>query len=220
MLKIYESKDLKKFCVKKCFSSILQRIFNHYDYMEFSEGDTFYLGIKEPKNREVVCVSDETHADFLRKTRDNYKEFQTAIKKKNVLQKINSSTNLSPNEIYSKIVDFKIKTQLQLMSFANKMQTLSKRLQNVFIIHDNFIKMAKVFDNENILVVLPAFHECYYPVINELKTSKVIIFLKDQSIPYKKLKSMGFSNLCLKKESTKHIWYKNIDINQFAGATA
>ena len=54
MIKIIEKKDLKKFSLKKVFENILDNIFNSFDYLEFSEGDTFYLAIKNKKNKEVI----------------------------------------------------------------------------------------------------------------------------------------------------------------------
>lgn len=216
MIKIYEKKDLKKFCIKKHFANLLQKIYEKHDYLEFSNGETFYLGLKDPSKVEVICLETEKQADFLRKARDNFKEVVASIKKKNILQKIQSNSLLGENSIYSKIVDLKIKTQMQLVSFGSKLQNLSKRLQNVFVVSDNFTKLAKTFDNENLLVVIPDFSDCFHPVLNELRNSKVIVFVNEKSVPYKKLKSLGFNTLSLKKESMKYVWCKNIDASQFA----
>jgi len=54
MIKIIEKKDLKKFSVKKVFEEILDNVFKSFDYLEFSEGATFYLAIKEKK--KLFCL--------------------------------------------------------------------------------------------------------------------------------------------------------------------
>lgn len=220
MIKIYEKKDLKKFCVKKSFAEVLQKIFDTYDYLEFSNGQTFYLGLKDVKNKEIICLDHEQHADFLRKTRDNYKEIISTIKKKNILQKIHSNPLILQQSVYSKILDLKIRTEIQLLSFGNKLQNLSKRLQNVFIVSDSFAKIAKTFDHENLLVIVPNLSDAFNPALKELKHSKIIVFVAEKSVPYKKLKSLGLNNLCTRKGSTKYIWHKNLDINQFDSVEA
>jgi len=215
MIKIIEKKDLKKFSVKKVFEEILDNVFKSFDYLEFSEGATFYLAIKEKKNKEVICLSDESKGNFLRNVRDSHKDILTQVKKKNILKKIYEDINESPDLVHSKLAELKIKTQLQLSTFCKKIQQLNKRLQNVFIVNENFRKIARVFDHDNNLIVLPALSDEFEEVIKESKYSKIVLFIRDKKVPYKRLKMLGMTNLAYKKDSTKHVWVRNININEF-----
>lgn len=113
-------------------------------------------------------------------------------------------------------MDLKIKTPLQLLSFSEKIQHLNKRLQNVFVINESFKKIAKTFDNSNVLMLFPNFTEEFELVLKDIKEAKVLLFLNEKKIPYKKLKILGLTNLSFKRESTKHVWLKNIDLSQIA----
>jgi len=88
-------------------------------------------------------------------------------------------------------------------------------LQNVFIVNENFKKIAKIFDHENNLIVLPALSEEFEEVLKESRHSKIILFIRDKKVPYKKLKMLGMTNLAFKKDSARHIWTRNININEF-----
>lgn len=216
MIKIIEKKDLKKFSVKKVFESILDNIFDAFDYLEFSEGDTFYLAVKNKKNKEVICLSEESKGNFLRSVRDNHKDILSHAKKKNILKKVYDNTSEPLDPVSTILVDLKIKTKIQLDNFCKRVQQLNKRLQNVFVVNDNFRKVARVFDHENNLIVLPAISESFEEVLKEIKYSKIVLFVRDEKVPYKKLKMLGLTNLSYKKDSTKHVWIKNININEFA----
>ncbi len=123
--------------------------------------------------------------------------------------------NESPDLVHSKLAELKIKTQLQLSTFCKKIQQLNKRLQNVFIVNENFRKIARVFDHDNNLIVLPALSDEFEEVIKESKYSKIVLFIRDKKVPYKRLKMLGMTNLAYKKDSTKHVWVRNININEF-----
>ena len=202
MIKIIEKKDLKKFSLKKVFENILDNIFNSFDYLEFSEGDTFYLAIKNKKNKEVICLSDESKGNFLRNVRDSHKEILSYAKKKNILKKIYENLANNPDLVGNRIAELKIKTQLQLNNFCQTVRQLNKRLQNVFIVNENFKKIAKIFDDENNLIVLPALSEEFEEVLKESRHSKIILFIRDKKVPYKKLKMLGMTNLAFKKVMT------------------
>lgn len=215
MIKVYEKKDLKKFAVKKSFENIIQTIISSCDYLEFSEGDTFFLPIKEKSHKEIICFSDEDKSQFLRDVRDNHQALVSSVKKKNILNKIQANLIEKPNALYNRIVDLKIKTPIQLLNFSKKIQQLNKRLQGVFVINESFKKIAKVFDNVNVVMVFPNFTTEFESVIKDIKEAKVLLFLKEKKIPYKKLKILGLNNFSYKRESTKYIWVKNIDTTQF-----
>lgn len=215
MIKIIEKKDLKKFSVKKVFEDILDNILDSFDYLEFSEGDTFYLAIKNKKNKEVICLSDESRGNFLRNVRDNHKEILAHAKKKNILKKIHENLSETSDPINSRLIELKIKTQIQLSNFCKKIIQLNKRLQNVFVVNDNFKKIARVFDHENNLIILPALSDEFEEVIKESKYSKIVLFIRDEKVPYKRLKMLGLTNLAFKKDSTKHVWIRNLNVNEF-----
>lgn len=214
MIKVFEKKDLKKFAIKKSFDSLVQSILCSCDYLEFSDGDTFFLPIKDKTHKEIICFSTEEKSQFLRDVRDNYQGLISSVKKKNILNKIYSNIADRSNPLHSRILDLKIKTPLQLLNFSKKLQHLNKRLQNVFVINESFKKIAKTFDNSNVLMLFPNFTEEFESVIKDVKEAKVILFLREKKIPYKKLKMLGLSNLSFKRESTKYVWLKNIDTSQ------
>ena len=116
------------------------------------------------------------------------------------------SLNLAnnPDLVGNRIAELKIKTQLQLNNFCQTVRQLNKRLQNVFIVNDNFKKIAKIFDDENNLIVLPALSEEFEEVLKESRHSKIILFIRDKKVPYKKLKMLGMTNLAFKKDILKN----------------
>lgn len=214
MLKIFCKEDFKVFHVKKTFQEILNTIFSSSDYLEFSDGKNFILGMKTPSNREVVCLYHQEEVDFLRKIRDNYKNIIAQTNRKNVLQKIHDLIETN-NMLYNMIRTSSVKTNTQLKAFVKKTGNLSKRLQNVFIIGEDNKKTVKLFDNSKNVIVFSSFDEKYHSIISDIKKSKVLLFLNEKKIPYKKLKQLGLSNLTYKKETTKYIWAKNINIEEF-----
>jgi len=62
---------------------------------------------------------------------------------------------------------------------------------------------------------LPALSDEFEEVIKESKYSKIVLFIRDKKVPYKRLKMLGMTNLAYKKDSTKHVWVRNININEF-----
>lgn len=214
MIKVFEKKDLRKFALKKSFDCLIQSILCSYDYLEFSDGDTFFLPVKDKSHKEIICFSSEEKSQFLRDVRDNYQSLVSSVKKKNILDKVYSNIADRSNPLHSRILDLKIKTPLQLLNFSKKIQHLNKRLQNVFVINESFKKIARTFDNSNVLMLFPNFTEEFESVLKDVKEAKVLLFLREKKIPYKKLKVLGLTNLSYKRESTKHVWLKNIDLSQ------
>lgn len=214
MIKVFSSKDYKSFQANKTLEKILKNILNSSDYLEFSDGNYFMLGMRDQSPREIICTSDSDYADFLRKVRDNYKFVVSQYSRKNILQKIyENQDNL--NSLFKRLINLRVKTQVQLKSFMRKAEIISKRLQNVFIISDDLSKTVKVFDNLDTVIIIPSFDEKYHDIINQIKESRVVVFVSEEKIPYKKLKQMGLLNLAYKKESTKYVWTKNVNINDF-----
>lgn len=214
MIKVFSSKDYKNFQANKSLEKILHNILSSSDYLEFSDGSSLILGMRNQNSREVICATDTDYGDFLRKVRDNYKFVASQYTRKNILQKIyDNQENL--NSIFKRLISMRIKTQLQLKSFLKKIELLSQRLQNVFVISEDLSKTARTFDHADTVIVIPSFDDKYHDIINQIKESPVVLFVSEEKIPYKKLKQMGLSNLSYKKESTKYIWTKNLNINEY-----
>lgn len=214
MIKIFSEKDYKYFRVKDVLHEILCNILNSLNYLEFSDGRNFILGMRNKKSREIICAIDETSGDFLRKVRDNNKFVVSQCNRKNIIQKI-YNTQDQLNSVLKQLVDMQIKTQKQLLSFADKTENLSKRLEGVFVITSDGKNVPKVFDSKDTLVVIPSFDQKFQTILENLKESKVLLFLSEDKIPYKKLKQLGLNNLSYKKHSTKHVWTKNINVNEY-----
>ncbi len=205
---LVKKSDLKKFGLTKALHEELDNILNCNEYIEVAIDKKLFINLKKPSSFGVVYIEDKEEAVFLKNVRDNYEEIKQSIKKKNLLNRILNNKIEDSNFFIKKIIDLKIKKENQLQNFYKKVTDVKDILQNVFIISEDKPVFVKNFDNIGSLFLFSSINEDVLDIIKNIKYANVLLFIDQQSVPYKKLKELNLKNLAANKESTKYIWHR------------
>lgn len=200
--------DFKKIGLTKSILEEINNLIGSKDCVEIVGSNKLFINCMKTNQDYFLYFQNEDESIFYKNVRDNFEEILKVVKNKSILSKIIRGTYETSSFIIQKIIQKKVKSDLQIKNIVKKLTDIHGLLQNVFIVNEKKDVFFKSFDTNDSVFVFSELNEENIQYMNKIKYSGILLVIDKQSVPYKKLKSIGLKNLSNSKESTKYIWFK------------